>query len=326
MVRSLALALLALFTVALALASTLPLLPVDVWWVRVLAFPRVLLLVGFLIATAATIALARGRAWGWFVGAGSLVAAALHLVQLAPYLPGPRPGAGCGDDASVSVMVANVQLANAPTDTLLAQVRAVDPDLFFVMETDEDWDRALAALSDRYPHQLQEITGGYYGLHLFSKHPLRAGQVRHAVTPSTPSVEAVVAMPQGDVHFVGVHPRPPLPGQSSAMRDDELLAAARRAASNELPSIVAGDFNAVPWENTMERMRTEGGLVDPREHLGYQATYKAGTWWERWPLDHVLHDDALVVVDGATHAPFGSDHLAWHVELCADDDGVAGTD
>jgi endonuclease/exonuclease/phosphatase (EEP) superfamily protein YafD len=78
----------------------------------------------------------------------------------------------------------------------------------------------------------------------------------------------------------------------------------------------------------MERMRAMGQLADPREHLGYRATYKAGTWWQRWPLDHVLHDDAFVVVDGATHPPFGSDHLAWHVDLCTthDDDGLAAAD
>ena len=100
------------------------------------------------------------------------------------------------------------------------------------------------------------------------------------------------------------------------MRDAQLVLAALRASEAETPTVVAGDFNAVPWERTFRRTMRIGGLLDPRVGRGYMATYDALMPLYYWPLDHVLFTDEFGVSDFEIPPEFGSDHWAVSADLC----------
>lgn len=313
--------LLALIALALVIASFLPVVETNAWWVRMMDFPRLQLLIALVVTGTLLLLLARG-AWGATVLllSGIVGAIAYHGVKLWPYLPGEAEVAACPAERRFSVMVANVKLGNRKAEPLLDIVRERQPDLFLAMETDEWWDRALSTLDGEMPYKVQRITGSYFGIHLFSRLPLSEKEVRSPVEQDAPAVVADVALPGGETaRFIGVHPRPPHPSQSSAGRDAQLMWAAltaREGRGNGLPTIVAGDLNAVPWESTLERMQRVGGLVDPRQRFGFIPTYDAGSWWMAWPLDQVLHDDAISVIDVERLADFGSDHYPYAATLC----------
>lgn len=62
-----------------------------------------------------------------------------------------------------------------------------------------------------------------------------------------------------EVHFFGVHPRPPAPSESvtSTEKDQELLLIAKRVRALQKPVIVAGDLNDVAWSYTTELFQKE---------------------------------------------------------------------
>ena len=310
---------LAVLAVALVAVSALPYWDSDLWFVRMADFPRLQLLVLLLAVGAALAVFVRRRPLLTAALLAAVAAAALgHAAALWPYRPGgENVAATCPPERRLAVMVANVRLGNRTAEPLLEMVAREEPDLFLAMETDGWWDEALAPLSASMPHRAQEITGSFFGIHLFSRLPLVDPEIRYLAGQDTPAVLAGVALPSGEtIDLLGVHPRPPHPVQSSTPRDAQLYAAALLARDGERAAVVAGDFNATPWESTVERMRRVGGLIAPRQGYGYVATYDAGSWWRRWPLDLVFHEAGFATLSLERLDAFGSDHHPFVAHLC----------
>ncbi|MDA8870888.1 endonuclease/exonuclease/phosphatase family protein [Rhizobiaceae bacterium] len=308
---------------ALVVATFLPLWPTDLWWVRMMAFPRLQATTLLLLAGALLLFSLRGRSPVMLGLLGSVVAAVgFNAVKLAPYMANSAPTIvqTCPADRSFSVMVANVQLGSRSADALMEIIRERQPDLLLAMETDEWWDRQLKALSDVMPHAVQRITGSYYGIHLLSRLPLADRRTKAPVEQDAPALSVDVRLASGqDIRLIGLHPRPPTPGQSSTGRDAQLMWAALEARRGDRPVVVAGDLNAVPWEAVAERMRRIGRLVDPRWAHGYLATFDANSSWMKWPLDQVLVSATLDVTGAARLPSIGSDHYPYIATICARD-------
>ncbi|SFI12373.1 endonuclease/exonuclease/phosphatase family protein [Albimonas pacifica] len=314
---------LGLVAVALAGASFLALVETDAWWVRMTDFPRLQYAVA-LAALLALLAAARPAGRGLRIGLAALALAALgyNLTKIGPYLWGARSetAAVCAPDRRLTVMVANVRLENRHAEPLLAMVRARNPDLLLALETNAWWDARLSPLTQEMPHVVSEITGGHFGMHLFSTLPLEHAEALFPVGQDAPAIRATVRLPSGEaVRFLGLHPRPPHPGQSARGRDAQLMWAALQAREAEAPAVLAGDLNAVPWERSMERAQRIGALLDPRDALGFKPTYDATSWWMRWPLDQVLHQSGARTVAFTVLPGFGSDHYPVLAELCLDE-------
>ena len=117
--------------VLVVIATLLPMLRVDPWWVRSLDFPRVQILA---LGALAAGGLLWARPW---TGPEALLAGAIALALgrqvrcILPYTPllpkevrDGRPGAG---EAQLSVLVSNVLMDNRRAHGLLAQIRTRGP-------------------------------------------------------------------------------------------------------------------------------------------------------------------------------------------------------
>ena len=312
-------ALLTLATLALFLLSFGALIETNIWWLRMTDFPRLQYLIG-LIAVLTLIAVARSMRGKLRLALAILASLALgyNVFKLAPYaFPGEQPQLACSAGDEFTVMVANVKKGNRDADELIRLIDGHEPDVFLALETDAWWDAQLAVLDAQMPYKAQRITGGFFGMHLFSRLPLSKTEVLFPVEQDTPAILTDVELPSGtSVHFIGLHPRPPHPGQSSTGRDAQLMWAALRAREASLPALIAGDLNAVPWETSIERLQRIGSFVDPRETFGYKATYDAHSWWMSWPLDQILHQSGLSGHSFSVLPEFGSDHYPIKVEMC----------
>lgn len=275
-------------TAALVAITFLALWPTNLWWVRMTDFPRLqyaillaALLIFLTLARSVSVSLRMGLA------ALGVVALSYNGWKLFPYFPSAIAGdSACGLERQLSIMVANVKLTNQHAEALLEIVRERNPDILLTLETTEWWDRQLSTLSDEMPYAVSKITGSYFGMHLFSRLPLSDTEVVVPVDQNTPAILATVRLPSNDpARILGVHPRPPHPGQSSIGRDAVLMWAALRAKAAGVPVVLAGDFNAVPWERTVERLQRIGAFIDPRRAFGFLPTYDAQSWWMAWPLD-----------------------------------------
>ncbi|WP_238280890.1 endonuclease/exonuclease/phosphatase family protein, partial [Methylobacterium goesingense] len=304
---------------ALVACTLLPLVPTEWWAIRLLDFPRLHWAIGLMVVGIGVLLYPSKARWlTGLVLAAVLMALVVNVAILWPYRPdGGGHVESCPADRSLSVLIANVQLGNRNAPVLLDTVRKADPDLFLAMETDAWWDEALDPLRERMPNVLKRITGSYYGIELYSRLPLVNGEIRHLAKRETPAIVTGVTMRTGEtIDLIGLHPKPPLPWQSSLGRDAELYAAATILNERVEPGILVGDLNATPWEIAVERMRRLSGLVDPRRGYGYVATWNAGSSWLRWPLDQIFHEGGFETVSIDRLDAFGSDHFPYLARLC----------
>ena len=304
---------------ALAAATFLPFVYTKWWFVRLMDFPRVLYMIGLVALGLTLLTFLRRFTWTTLVLLSAVAASLVtNVVILWPYRPsGDTTVANCPAERTLSIMIANVELGNRESAPLLKAVAEQKPDLFLAMEIDDWWDKALQPIAADMPHTVQKITGSYYGIHFFSRLPLVDPTIHVFANRDTPSVVAGVTLRNGEtVTFIGMHPKPPIPGQSSLGRDAELYAAGQMLRDKAPPAIVAGDLNAVPWEQAVERMRRIAGLVDPRRGYGYVASWNAKRWWAKWPLDNIFDRGGFGVLSLERLDAFGSDHYPYTVRLC----------
>jgi len=305
----------------LLLATLLPLIRTDAWWVRVLDFPRAQIAALLVLVLAAWLGFGGRSLPALGFAAALLLAGGYQLARMLPFTtlaPVEMRAASCEPGGRITVMVANVLMPNRGADALLRIVDEADPDLLLVVETDAWWDGRLRVLDARYPHSVKRPLENTYGMHLFSRLPLRGVELRALVEPDVPSVRAEVQLPGGAwIDFHGVHPRPPKPGQDSGPRDAELLIVGREMHETRHPAIVAGDMNDVAWSSTTSLFKRIGGALDPRVGRGTFATFSAKLpRLLRWPLDHVFATPEFGLAELRLLPHFGSDHLPFLITLC----------
>ena len=310
----------ALFLLILTAMTAASLSNQDIWWIRFLDFPRMQIAGALAVLVLFYMAVAGWR--GIVVTALALVALGAQVWTLWPYQPlagqmiakTPR----CADDGRLRVLSTNVQRGNQDAGQVIAMVRANDPDVLIMMETNERWDRDLAPLRDDYAHVMQNIPtdATYYGMHVFSRYPLSEARFDFPFDTDTPLFVGDVAHPRGTVQVLGVHPRPPQRGQSSAMRDAVILSAAELARDSDVPTVMAGDYNATPWNDTARLAMRTGQLLDPRQGRGPMVSFDADSAWMKWPLDQILWQGGPGLLDFRVLPAVGSDHYPVMADLC----------
>lgn len=301
-------------------ATLVPLFRVDLGYVQVFDFPRLQIAAVLLLVLAISLAVGRlGRRW-LLLDAALVGALALQAVQLLPYAPWwpseVESRTACPLREELTVLIANLQMENREAGALRAVVREHRPDLFLAMETDAWWDRRLDPLAERFGHGIEHIGEHYFGIHLLSRLPLVEPSVRFVARDDTPALYTGVRLRSGELlAFRGLHPRPPKLGQSTAMRDREILAAAASLPDGR-PGLLAGDLNAVPWEPVVAEAKRRGGLGDPRLGRGFLPTYHAATWLLSWPIDHILPTPGLRLLSLEVLPDIGSDHRPLLATFC----------
>lgn len=296
------------------------------WFVRGWDFPRPIIAGIAFVSLVSYIALFfRGEIWDWgFVGAvvgciGWQCYCVFPCTPLAAVtVQSARPA---GDGPSLSLLVSNVEQGNTAHERWLEVVRGVDPDVILASEVNDRWAEWLSTLEDDYPYTVCQPQENCYGMMLLSRLRLIEPEVRFIVEDTVPSIETDVELETGaHIHFWGVHPRPPEPlrGQHSTERDAELVIVGRKLQErgDDVPTIVAGDFNDVAWSRTTELFMQLSSLLDPRMGRGFYNTFHARYPFFRFPLDQVFHSSEFKLRD-VTVLPFvGSDHFPVLVELC----------
>ena len=188
------------------------------------------------------------------------------------------------------------------------------------MEPNDWWMEQLQPIRTRYAHHIEQPQENHYGIALYSHFPLQESKINYFEDTGTPSIYTVVQLPAGDeVIFYGEHPRPPLPENSVEAADKELIKVANRALLADLPVVVAGDFNDVPWSYTVETFASISHLRDIRIGRGFYNTFDAQNPILRLPIDQIFLSPGLGLVQLADPIRFSSDHFALFVQLVVDE-------
>ncbi|MEO6150173.1 MAG: endonuclease/exonuclease/phosphatase family protein [Mucilaginibacter sp.] len=212
----------------------------------------------------------------------------------------------------LKVFSANVYQDNTHYDKLLAQIKANDPDIILLLETDEKWEKGIKELEKDYPNTLKAALPNTYGLLFYSRFELSAAKVNYLVKHDIPSIEALVHLPSGiKVQLWGLHPEPPVPGESlyTTAKDKELMRIALKARDTKLPVIVMGDLNDVAWSYTTTLFEKVSMLLDVRKGRGFYSTFSANHWYMRFPLDYIFCSAEFGLVSMKRLGHNGSDHF-----------------
>ncbi len=307
----------------LVMATALPLLRFDQWWIRALDFPRAqITIAGILLLALYLYFWDTHRVYESVVLGLLVLAVGYQVVKMIPYT-GLVPkqvlaSESHSDDANLRLLVANVLMENRESEAFLDIVRKYDPDIILTLETDEWWEEALRTLEEKYPHTLKKPLDNAYGMLVYSRLEMIAPEIRFILKDSIPSMHMQVVLPSDDrvfMHFVHPHPPNPKYTTDTAERDAELLIVGREAEKRNKPTIVSGDFNDVAWSYTTTLFQKASGLLDPRIGRGMYNTYNAKNPLLRWPLDHVFHSDHFKLVHMETGPAWGSDHFPIFIEL-----------
>ena len=310
------------FAVLLSIAAFLPLWETDLWWVRMLDYPRLQLAgvgIVMLLLLVAGSEDYRRRHFGLVFAALAIATMwqLLHTVRYLPFAPKAVASAQqCPADKTLSILNANVLLGNDDYAAVLAMVERRDPDILVLLEGGPEWEAAMTPLHARYGYRIGEPIPNAYGLLFYSKLPF-AGVVDMRVAEGVPSVSGTLTLRDGsDVRIDAVHPEPPWPGDDVGERDAELVMVGREIRDDGRAAVIVGDLNDVAWSKTSRLFLDVSGMEDPRKGRGLLPTFNAHWPLMRWPLDHLFVSPHWGLVDLAREDRIGSDHFPLYAELC----------
>ncbi len=213
-------------------------------------------------------------------------------------------------ESHISVLAANVLMENANYAELIQIIKREDPDVLFLMETDQVWLDKLQSSLRRYTTVLSDPRDNLYGLIFATKLPAINAGILFLSDDDTPSVQAELQSPDGVFfNFIGLHPRPPIPGNDTVQRDEQIKSAADTTKKADWQTVCVGDFNDVAWSSTSERFKRNGQYLEPRVGRGMFATFHAMYWFLRFPIDQVFLTRGIGLVEFERLEPFGSDHF-----------------
>jgi endonuclease/exonuclease/phosphatase (EEP) superfamily protein YafD len=204
------------------------------------------------------------------------------------------------------IVTANLRYDNPDRPRLAAELAGYDGDVLLLQEVTPAWVEDLdAAFGATYPHVVHRARSDAGGLAIYSRIPFKF--VREIETEYWPEL-AVRLDFEPQVTLVNVHAIGPPQGMDR--HDATIAAIAAFVDGFRPPRVVAGDFNATPYNASMERMYNLA-LEDAHERRGRGL---ATTWPKTekpFPpirIDHVLVDDEVFVRSIREGEGAGSDH------------------
>jgi endonuclease/exonuclease/phosphatase (EEP) superfamily protein YafD len=301
----------------LVLTTFLSLLKTEVWWIRVLDFPRLQSFwLQLLFGAVYIITLFDKSVLDYVVIGLTLLCVSLQGYMIVPYTflvkKQVLPSATSDHNKKFTVLISNVLMTNRNSGKLLEEIKGCDPDIIFCVETDKWWAEQLSGLKEKYPYFIECPLDNTYGLLFYSKLKLINPQVKYLVQDDIPSVHADIEMKSGDTfRFYGIHPRPPAPDESktSLPRDAELVLVGREVKEHGGPCIVTGDMNDVGWSATTQLFQKLSGMLDPRIGRGMYCTFNAKYLFFRWSLDHAFFSRHFRISSLRRLPNIGSDHF-----------------
>ncbi|HEX5057906.1 MAG TPA: endonuclease/exonuclease/phosphatase family protein, partial [Kofleriaceae bacterium] len=226
------------------------------------------------------------------------------------------------------VMSYNVNFGVAGDPSTIDAIANAQPDVVFLQETNEVWQRALVArLGTSYPHQrfTHPETWPAGGMGLLSKYPVIALQHLDSVGGYFFAWRVVLDTKLGRIQVLNVHLRPPMSDGGSwvvgywSTRSDRLREIENHIAALDpkLPTIILGDFNEEGDGRAVELLKDRGYGDALPQFVGKTRTWEwpVGSITLRFQLDHIMHDGYFVPVTGAIVEGGHSDHKAIWVDF-----------
>lgn len=292
--------------------TVLPLTRSVRWWVRAWEFPRLHL--ALLAVACAALALLLSVPFNTPLAVAMLVCAAYQATRIFPYTPFARNEVPITENvpehAKITILAANVQQGNRRKADLISIIDREDPDILLLMETNQEWLDTLTPCLNRYATVRTLTLENYYGMVFATRLKTIRADFVFLADDKTPSLRAELCGPDGaGFNFIGLHPRPPVPGNDTEERDEQIKTAAQLAGNADWPTVCMGDFNDVAWSWTSKRFKRYGDFLEPRVGRGMYSTFHAQYPLLSVPIDQFYLTKGIGLVGFGRLEEFGSDHF-----------------
>ena len=265
----------------------------------------------FLFLPAWPVAVGAGLGRRWALCGTALAVAVTHVLFLAPELAArtPVPAAVPGVRA-VRLFNANVYAWNDQPGGIAEEIRASRPDVVFLQESTPAIVEAIDATGalEELPHRLAVPRSDPFGGLVAARWPLLDEEVVE-VDGRPVLLRATVETEGGPLRLYAVHVVAPFGGGREPWIN-EMRRITDAVRAEQLPVLMAGDFNAT-WGHRAMRRLLDAGLVDAAAARGrpFQMTWRQGRLLPPLTrIDRVLTTDGLAVVAIRTGDGRGSDH------------------
>ncbi|MBF0433599.1 MAG: endonuclease/exonuclease/phosphatase family protein [Fibrobacteria bacterium] len=204
----------------------------------------------------------------------------------------------------------NVHLTQTDYAALNSSIRKYNPDLFFLVESDDRLIKNLGSLEVDYPYQKKTLTEGHFGISLFSKMPFSSAEVKCFGIAINPSISVRYLLQGKPVQLVALHLMPPGEHICGAWRESQFRSLGKWLQSVEEPVMVAGDFNVTPWSYLYKQLIKETSLINSSRSEGMYTTWPGYLKFSalQIPIDHCLHSMSVTVIRSFKGENAGSDH------------------
>lgn len=299
------------------LATWIPFIKWDYWWIRVFDYPQIQkLVVIFLCIFPWTYFAYYETSTESFVWLVLLLIAAIHLFRkVKTFSPlGKRmiESISYDEENGIHILVGNVYQFNSNYQKVVDLVTKLNPDLVFLVETDEAWKEGVKSIEKNYPNNILRPLDNTYGMLLYTRLDIVKHEIKYLIDEEIPSIELEIKLKSGKIITVyAIHPTPPVPNENpkSTDRDAEILIVGKKVKANPKPSLVIGDLNDVAWSYTTELFLKISEMADPRRGRGLYSTFNAKIPFLRWPLDHIFLSKHFGLSELKVQSGIGSDHF-----------------
>ena len=243
----------------------------------------------------------------------AVIALALSVFQLAPYLP--RASETSAVAAQVRILQTNMLFTNRRIGGLMHLLESDAPDIVVVSEANSGHVAYLRDNANLLPYQVSTAKDkGSFGMAIASRLELDNVQTHHFVHDSIVAYSFDIRLDTQVVTILSIHPSNPL--KNFGLRDRELAVVARWVKAQKNPVIVTGDFNITPYAYAYKYLLRDTGLLDVRKGRGINGTFHSRLpAFLRIPIDHTLYSEQLAVVDYKTAHINNTDHRATVVTI-----------
>jgi endonuclease/exonuclease/phosphatase (EEP) superfamily protein YafD len=216
--------------------------------------------------------------------------------------------AGAATAPRVRLVAANVRFDNRQFDAMLDELVGLDADVLVLSEVTPEWWQQIVdhGLVRTHPHVVREPAWGAAGMAILSNRELHDPEVIRLHDRSVPS--ATIRIGGRSLRVLGVHTI--APNFAFGKNREQQHAVSEIIGDAPRPRVVAGDFNATPYNRWYDELLGLG-LTEVHEALGqpFATTWPNG----RMPLppvriDHVFVDDAVAPLSVHQGVGTGSDH------------------
>jgi len=292
-------------TVALALASLVPLFGHIAPWLELFVHFKVHYIFASIILVLAAIKMRRHG-----IATAALFLAGLNAATVMPSFTNTSAAAATATDTpNLKLINLNILETNPSPDSVIDFLRREHADIVVLEEVTPRWVENLKTLADVYPHMLFCDGSSRCDLSLLSKNPWQFAEVRKLSETGPHAIVAKYDLRGLSFTLLGTHLDPPTPSHRDHehFHNEHVRKLSAILRSIDGPLIVAGDLNATQWSPSFNRIIEGTGLK--RVDGGLLPTWPSQLSLIGIPIDQILTTEEFKGSTMMVGPQVNSDHL-----------------